>query len=105
MVRIWENGRKITYTKGDTFLLSIFPEDGECFTDGSTLEFIIADEASKDALLDNTYSLSDGGFDIEFSKKDKETEYGKYVYKMILKMIDGTVVTQKDGEFEVIWGA
>lgn len=105
MVKIYQDGRKITYTRGDTFLISISPEDGEIFPEGSTLELIIADEPTKAIIIDNTYDLSDGTFTVEFTKKDTEIAYGNYVYKMILRTVEGIVVTQKDGEFEVIWGA
>ena len=105
MVKIFRKGDKIEYTRGDTFLIRISPEDEEIFPDGSTLEFIIAEEASKTPLIKNTYNLKNGAFDVYLSDKDKEIAYGKYVYKMVLRTVDGTIATQKSGDFIVIWGA
>ena len=105
MVKIFQKGERIEYTRGDTFLIRISPEDGEVFPVGSTLEFIIADESSKTPVIKNTYDLTDGAFDISFSNKDREIPEGEYVYKLVLRTVDGTIATQKSGEFIVIWGA
>ena len=105
MIKVFQKGKRIEYTQGDTFLMRIFSKDGKTFPEGSSLEFIIADESSKQPVIDNTYSLTDGDFRVSFSTKDTEIPYGKYVYKMILRTIEGVVITQKDGQFEVIWGA
>lgn len=105
MVKIFQKGEKIEYTQGDTFAISISPEDGDTFIDGSTLEFIVADESSKNPIIDISCDLIAGIFNVSFSGKDREIPYGKYVYKMVLHAVNGTIVTQKSGEFEVIWGA
>ena len=105
MVKIFEDSKKIEYTRGDTFLIGIYPDNEETFPEGSVLDFIVAVETNKNPVISNTYNLKDGQFAIEFSKKDTQIPYGIYVYKMVLRMVDGSVITQQDGEFEVIWGA
>lgn len=106
MIKIYSGGARIEYTRGDTFLISVAPEDGDSFPEGSTLELIIAKETLKDSpVIDNAYELSDGKFTVELKQRDTEIAYGEYVYKMILKTVEGAVLTQKDGKFEVIWGA
>lgn len=105
MVKIFQSGERIEYTQGDTFLIRISPEDGDVFPVGSTLEFVVAVESNKTPVIKNTYDLTDGVFDVSFSNKDREVPYGNYLYKMVLSAVDGTIVTQKSGEFEVKWGA
>ncbi len=105
MVKIFQKGERIEYTRGDTFLIRISPEDSDIFPAGATLEFVVADEPSKTPVIQNTYNLEYEAFNVAFSNKDKEIPEGKYVYKMILRTADGTVTTQKSGEFTVKWGA
>lgn len=105
MIKVFQKGKRIEYTRGDTFLMRIFPKSGKTFPEGSTLEFIIADESTKQNVIDNTYSLSEDGFVVDFSKKDTEIPIGDYVYKMILRTVEGIVITQKSGDFAAIWEA
>lgn len=105
MIKVFQKGKIIEYTHGDTFLMRIFPKSGKTFPEGSTLEFIIAEESTKQNVIDNTYSLTDGDFRVDFSQKDTEIPIGEYAYKMILRTVEGIVITQKSGDFSVIWGA
>lgn len=105
MVKILQESSMIEYTRGDTFLIRISPEDGDVFLDGSSLEFIVAEESSKKPIIQKVCDLTEGAFDVCFSNKDREISYGNYIYKMVLRTVDGTIVTQKSGDFVVIWGA
>lgn len=105
MLKIFQKGARIEYTQGDTCCIRISPQHGGTFFDGSTIEFIIADETSKAPTIQNTYSLENGVFNICFTDMDAKIPYGKYVYKMILRTAGGIIATQKSGEFVVIWGA
>ena len=105
MVKIFQKGARVEYTKGDTFLIKISPEDGDFFPDGMTLEFIVSDELSLYPKLGKVFELEDGVFYVSFSPEDMNLELGDYVYKMILRTSDGIIATTKSGEFVVIWGA
>ena len=105
MVKIFRRGKRIEYTRGDTFLIRIYPKEGKTFPQDSTLELVIAEESSKSEIIKNTYNLNDGVFIVDFTKKDTEIPYGEYVYKMVLRTPEGIIITQKDGDFVVIWGA
>lgn len=104
MIRIFQKGAKIEYTQGDTFCIRVSPRTGETFLDGSTLEFIIANETSKEPVIQNTYNLEDGVFNISFTAQETKIPYGEYAYKMILRTAGGIIATQKSGEFTVKWG-
>lgn len=99
-------GCNIEYSVNDTFDLSIYAKTGS-FSEGSTLQFIIAKSESRAAIVDNTYSMSsDGKFYLSFTETDKaKLVEDDYIYKMILKDLEGKTVTKKSGNFRVKWGA
>lgn len=99
-----ENGVNISYTLGDTFELKVNAKNG--FTENSTLRFVIAQNQTAEPLIKNTYNIQDGAFYVTLSQTDKEKlEINDYIYKLTLIGADGTIVTQKSGDFFVKWGA
>ena len=99
------NGTTIEYTKGDTFDLEVSSEDG--FDEGSALSLVISKNEHTAAAVENRYSLnSEGVFLVTLSQSDKEKfSCGEYIYKLVLMGVNGTIYTQKSGDFVVKWGA
>lgn len=96
---------RIEYTKGDTLNLTV---SADAQIDSATkLKLIIAKNETSDAIIDTSYSMnSDGDFFLFFSEENKKNLLiGDYIYKMILIGIDGSIITQKSGDFIVKWGA
>lgn len=90
---------------GDTFHLIIEPDDGETFSPGSTLKFIVAQEETSTYTIEKTFNLVDGKFEITLTSAEITTLIkGTYYYKMILQM-NNTIITQISGLLKVKWGA
>lgn len=105
MLRMIEKTENLIYPVGDTFAFSVEPKVGS-FADGSTLELIISRDIDSEPLIDNTYSLAVTAFNVDLSESDrKKLTIGNYIYKFILKGIDGTVFTQLSGNLYVTWEA
>lgn len=100
------NNTDIEYTKDDTFEMTVTSDGG--FAGGSQLVFVIAQGEESVPAVNQSYDLnSDGGFTVTLSAEDKARLPIKesYIYKLVLKESDGTVITQKSGNFTVKWGA
>lgn len=98
------NGTNIEYTKGDTFDIEVSSADG--FESGSTLSLVIAKNEHSAPIIERDFVLiSSGIFPVTLSESDKEKlNIGDYIYKLTLKGANGTVYTQKSGDFIVKWG-
>lgn len=105
MLRQIQNSTNLSYPIGDTFAIKIEASSGS-FSDGSTLELIIAPDKESEPVIDNTYSLTNGVFNVNLSENDKKAlTIGEYLYKLILKGTDGSVYTQTSGNLYVTWEA
>lgn len=98
------NNKNISCSIEDSFLLPISNENG--FEDGSTLRFDIADGENSVPIISNTYTLSNGMFNVTLdSTERKKLSIGNYIYRILIISANGTVVTEKSGDFTVKWGA
>lgn len=105
MLRQIQNTTNLSYPVGDTFSIKIEAGSGS-FSDGSTLELIIAHDKESEPVIDNTYPLTNGVFHVSLSGNDKKAlSIGEYLYKFILKGTDGSVYTQISGNLYVTWEA
>lgn len=103
MTEIYENGKKIAYTQGDTFELEV---NSENFETGDTCLFIISENESAEPVVKSTFALSNGSFSLSLTSAEKNRLIvGNYIYKVVVTALDGTVVTTKSGDFIVKWGA
>nr|DAF01617.1 MAG TPA: hypothetical protein [Caudoviricetes sp.] len=98
------NGTDISYTKGDTFHLTISGKNA--FSENSVLRFVVAEDTESDAVIDGRYNMDSNG---KFNVVLTEAERGKltvndYLYKLTLISADGVTITQKSGNFRVKWG-
>lgn len=104
MIKIYSGGEKITYTKGDTFEISVSSAEG--FGEESTLRFQVAKNEQEELLIDTAFPLKDTEFNIVLTDEEKEKlSIGEYIYKLVLISGKGEIITQKSGEFTVKWGA
>ncbi len=104
MIRIYSGGEKISYTSGDTFLLTA--ESCQGFEEDAHLRFQVAENEKSEMLIDSMFDLEEGVFNIELtSEQTEKLVFGNYVYRLVLLGADGSVVTRKSGELEVKWGA
>ncbi len=99
------NGVNISYTQGDTFRLKI--SSGNGFNEGSKVRLVVARDETGSAVISNAYDIgADGAFYVVLGEEDKaKLAMGDYLYKLVLLAPDGSVVTQKSGDFMVKWGA
>ena len=100
------NNTDIEYTKDDTFEMAVTSDGG--FDEGTQLVFAIAQGEESVPAVNRCYDLNpDGGFTVRLLAEDKARLPIKesYIYKLVLKEADGTVITQKSGYFTVKWGA
>lgn len=105
MLRQIKNTTNLSYPIGDTFAMTVEANSGG-FPEGTVLELVIAKSADNEPLIDSTYNLSDGTFYVKLSDGQKsKLTIGNYIYKFILKGIDGTVFTQLSGNLYVTWEA
>ena len=104
MIRII-NGTDIQYTKGDTFRLTVSSKNS--FNEGSQLRFVVARNEESDNIINKTFDLNgEGVFVVSVNETEREEmQIGNYLYKFILIAPDGTIITQKSGDFIVKWGA
>lgn len=103
MTEIYNNGKKIAYTQGDTFELEVNSDD---FETGDTCLFIIAENESAEPIVRSTFSLTNGSFSLALTSAEKNRlVLGNYIYKIVVTALDGTVVTTISGDFIVKWGA
>jgi len=99
------NETDLHYPQGDTFIMAISSDDE--FTDGSMLDLVISKNDKAEELIKKTFYLADNSFTVELSTADKKKLVigEEYVYKLVLRGVDGTVFTQKSGFLKVEWGA
>lgn len=98
------NGTNIEYTKDDTFSMGVSSKNE--LEEGSQLRFIVARSETSEPIIYNLYDLVDGKFTVTLSNEDKEKlSINPYIYKLTLLSANGSVMTQKSGEFIVKWGA
>ena len=102
---IIENGTNISYTKGDTFSLTVGAVNG--FSENSTLRFIVAEDEESEPVIENTYNLNgEGVFSVVLEESDRDKlVIDDYKYKLTLIDSAGITITQKSGDFRVKWGA
>lgn len=106
MIEINKYNGDISYTKGDTFKLSITPAFEGAFTEGTQLRFVIAQTEMTEPTIDKVFELNDDfTFTLTLSSNEiSKLIIGDYLYKMTL-IKNNTIVTEKSGNFEVKWGA
>lgn len=102
MIKIFSGGAKISCSTEDSFLLTVQSENG--FEPNVTLKFQVAENEDSELLIDKSFSLKGTYFQVELTKEEKPG-LGEYIYRIMLLSPDGSVITQKSGEFEVKWGA
>ena len=103
MTEIYDNGKKIAYTKGDTFELEV---NSDNFESGDTCLFVVAENEGSEPLVKSTFSLLNGSFTLTLTSAEKNRlTLGNYIYKIVVTALDGTVVTTVSGDFIVKWGA
>ena len=95
---------RIEYTQGDTFDLTVSADTA--IDSGTQLRLVIAKDEKSNAVVDNTYNLNaNGDFTMFFSEENKKALIiGDYIYKLVLLSVDGSILTQKSGDFIVKWG-
>lgn len=106
MIRINKMTGDISYTKNDTFKLTIYPKYEGAFEAGSQLRFVIAQTEKSEYIIDKTININDDlTFTITLTNDEKsKLNLGDYLYKMIV-IKNNTIVTQMSGYFNVKWGA
>lgn len=98
------NNQNISYSVEDTFSLPISNDNG--FEEGSTLRFDIADGENSTPIISNTYTLSNGMFNVTLNSTErKRLSIGNYIYRILIISATGSVTTEKSGDFIVKWGA
>lgn len=97
------NGANIRYTQGDTFKLTVSSRNG--FNENSRLRFVVAEKEGREPIIDKTFDMNNDGFVITLDAAEREKiRIRDYVYKLVLIAPDGTIITQKSGDFIVKWG-
>ncbi len=106
MIKINKGTGDISYTKGDTFKLTMHPKYDGAFQAGSQLRFVIAQTEESEYIIDKTININDDlTFTITLTNDEKsKLNLGEYKYKMIV-IKNNTIVTQSSGYFTVKWGA
>ena len=104
MISIYLGGEKISYTAGDTFVLSVASSDG--FDERSSLKFCIAKNEESENVIEKEFLQENGQFNVELSADEAaKLTLGEYVYKLVLINGAGEISTEKSGELTVKWGA
>ena len=102
MLKIYDEGKRIEYTKNDEFELSVRVDEA---TTNHMLRFVVAlDEASL-PVIEHQFSYDNDIFNVTLTSNEKEhLGIGNYIFKLIL--IDGTgkIDTQLSGDLIVKWG-
>lgn len=103
MIKIYCDGGNITYTAGDTFSINVSATDE--FEQGTKLNFQVAENEQAESVINKTFQLIGGGFEITLSKEETEKlPIGNYIYKITIIDLSGNITTRKSGELTVKWG-
>lgn len=103
MIRIYNLGEKISYTKDDTFELEV---NSDNFEAGDTCLFVIAEDENAEPVIRASFALANGSFTITLAESERDKlDLGNYIYKIVITSLSGEVITQKSGDFIVKWGA
>ena len=96
-------GNNIAYTKGDSFYLEIFCDEG--FEDDDILEFSISPSEKSQNTVFKRIPLDSGKFVITLSEDDiASLSLNEYLYKIAVVSQRSGRITHKSGQFTVKWG-
>lgn len=106
MIKINKKNGDISYTKDDTFTMTVYQKREGIFEAGAQLRFVIAPTEESEYIIDKTFNINDDmTFTITLSDSDKKLlDIGEYIYKATI-IKDNKIITRKSGYFTVKWGA